>query len=241
MNARRHLPTLALAFLCSLPAGCIIVVDENGSLSNGWSDHHGDHYHHHETVRGSGIAKTEERTVEEFDRILVEGSTDVTVRVGESKAVTVSGDDNLVSWVTVEVRDGLLTIGNRPGSYSTRTPLVVSVSVPALRALRSQGSSDITVGGVSGDTLEITLAGSGNVEASGKVARLDAKVSGSGDLRLAGLEGREVCAMLSGSGDLDVWATESLVASVSGSGDVLYRGEAKVTQAVSGSGDVMKR
>jgi len=241
MNARRHVPTLALAFLCYLPAACIIVVDENGHLSNGYADHDGDHDHHHETVRGSGIAKTEERTVGDFDRILLEGSSNVTVKVGETKAVTVSGDDNLVSWVTTEVSGGLLKIGNRPGSYSTRTPLVVTVSVPALAALRSQGSSDVSVTGVSGEAIEITVTGSGDVEASGKIGRLDAKVSGSGDLRLAGLEGREVCAMLSGSGDIDVSAKETLVASLSGSGDVIYRGEPKLTKAVSGSGEVIKR
>ena len=238
MNVRA--PHLALALAACLPAACIIVVDENGSLSHGYLNHE-DHGHLHETVRGSGVATSETRTVTDFEKIVVESSTNVVVKAGESTAVTVSGDDNLVSWVTVEVRDGALRIGNRAGSYSTRTPLVVTVSTPTLRVLASRGSGDVAVENLAGEGLEVRLEGSGNVDVSGKVTRVDASASGSGTLDLASLEARDVQAALAGSGDIDVWATGTLLVSLSGSGDVIYRGEAALTKAVSGSGDIVKR
>ncbi|MFN0009742.1 MAG: head GIN domain-containing protein [Planctomycetota bacterium] len=234
----RILPTIALASPLLLFGACIFVVDGDGHVRHGL---HIDDDEDWGLTEGSGISKTESRTVTDFRRIVVEGSADLSVRVGDATSVNVTGDDNIISYVTTEVRDGSLVIGMKRGSYSTRVDLTIAVTTPGLDALSIQGSSDAELSGITGESFSAQIFGSGDVRASGKVDRLDAAISGSGDLRLDGLESREVKVGISGSGDVEVWATEMLVASISGSGDVRYRGEPKVTKSVAGSGSVAPR
>ena len=69
MNARTIVSSLALSCLA---AACIIVVDEDGHLRR--------HFSYSDAVRGSGVLATEARSVGDFQRIVVEGSPDVSVR-----------------------------------------------------------------------------------------------------------------------------------------------------------------
>jgi len=239
MNPRAILGlALASTSLVLLPAACILVVDGDGG-----SLHHAFHAHdsRENAIQGSGVAKTEARPVADFHRIVVESSANLSIEVGGATSLSVTGDDNLVGFVTTEVRDGSLVVGMKSGSYSNRLDLRVSITTPALDGLSIRGSSDVAAFGLKGESFAVEILGSGDVRATGKVEHLDAAIAGSGDLHLDGLEAREAKVSVSGSGDVDVWASETLVASVSGSGDVTYRGEPKVTKSVAGSGSVAKR
>ena len=233
----RTIPGLALAACALLLPACVFVVDGDGHFHRNYHVHEGGG----DTIDGSGVSKTETRTVTDFHRIAVDGCADLSVQVGGATSVAVTGDDNLVGFVTTEVRDGSLVIGMKSGSYSTHVNLRVAITTPGLDALSIRGSSDAEVSGIAGGSFSAEIKGSGDVRASGKVDRLDAVIAGSGDLHLDGLEAREANVGVSGSGDVEVWTTESLVASVSGSGDVRYRGDPKVTKSVAGSGSVSKR
>ena len=84
------------------------------------------------------------------------------------------------------------------------------------------------------------LAGSGNLTVAGHAAEQAFKLSGSGDVDAARLEGRGVQVAISGSGDASVNASASLDATVAGSGDVVYRGSPRITQRVRGTGSIQK-
>jgi hypothetical protein len=227
--------SFALAvFPALLLGGCIFVADGDG---------HGRHHHASggALVRGSGISRTEGRTVGEFTRIVVESSWDVDVNVGGPRSLSVTGDDNLLDRVTTEVVGGVLRIGTRPGSTSTRIGLRVSVTVPSLDGVEVRGSADVAVGGVAGESFAVAVQGSGDLRATGKVAKLAASVSGSGDLDLGGIEAVDAKVSVTGSGDVVGWATETLTVSIAGCGDVRYRGSPKVTKSVAGSGEVVGR
>jgi hypothetical protein len=241
----RTIPSRALApivlgalapVLFTLP-GCIFVVDSDGHMRHALHVGH----QNQNTIRGSGVSKTESRTVPDFRKIVVEGSAGLTVKVGEATTLTVTSDDNLVEFVKTEVKDGSLVIGMKPGSYSTNSQMRIAITTPALDALAIRGSSDADLSGLSGESFTAEIFGSGDVRAKGKVDRLEAAIAGSGDLELGALEAREVKVGISGSGDVDVWATETLVASISGSGDVRYHGDAKVTKSIAGSGTIAQR
>jgi hypothetical protein len=55
------------------------------------------------TVEGSGVEASEQRDVEAFREIELDGSADVTVTIGGPPSVTVTTDDNLLERVTAEV------------------------------------------------------------------------------------------------------------------------------------------
>ncbi len=191
------------------------------------------------TVQGSGVLAQESRTVPASGSVELAGSNNVTIRVGERQSVQVYGDDNLIDRVTTRVNASTLVIGSSPGSYATRTPMRVEVSVPSLSALTLSGSGNITITGIEQPHLTVTISGSGVVIASGTTDQLDVTISGSGDAQLGQIEASAVRAVVSGSGQIIVTATESLDASVPGSGSIVYGGNpSDVTKSVTGSGAI---
>src|SRR5262249_21667973 len=114
----------------------------------------------------------------------------------------------------------------------------VTVSTPSLVGARVDGSGDLFVSGLVGGPLQVSMDGSGDVEAHGRLDALDAADDGSGDLDLNDLVAQSAKVNLSGSGDADVHAVRTLAVVLSGSGDVNYAGNPRVTRNVSGSGDV---
>jgi hypothetical protein len=218
-----------------LASSCIIVVDGDGT------HHWHDSWSSHNSIRGSGVAKTETRTVTDFRGLQVNGSCDVTLTVGSATSLTATADDNLLSDLVTEVRDGTLVVEMKSGSYSPQVAMKVVATVPALDSVSVRGSADVDVAGVAGDRFSVEVSGSGNVHAAGKTGSVTARVSGSGDVKLFDLEAREATVEVSGSGDVDVWATESLATSIAGSGDVTYKGDPpKLSKSVAGSGSVRK-
>jgi hypothetical protein len=192
-------------------------------------------------VEGSGVQASQTRDVASFSAVELAGSNDVAVHVGGKRAVVVSADDNLLDHVTTHVEAGKLVIGTAPGSFSTRVPMKVDVTVPSLDALTLSGSGIVSADGIDSDRLAIALPGSGVLRATGTATTLDVDHSGSGDAQLEGLVAAKVHAVLSGSGRIVVTASKSLDATVSGSGAIFYRGDpAQVTTNVTGSGAVLR-
>ena len=65
---------------------------------------------------------------------------------------------------------------------------------------------------------------------------LEISIAGSGDVNASGLKCREVEVSIAGSGDARVWAEEMLDASIVGSGNVYYKGRPLVKSEATGSG-----
>lgn len=187
---------------------------------------------------GSGNVVTERRDVPPFTSIALAGSSEVRIKVGSAQSVVVQADDNLFENVTTRVEAGRLVIGTT-GSFTTKGPMSVTVTVPSLEGIALSGSGVIVAEDLRGDTLTVELPGSGVVVASGKVDRLDVVLPGSGAAELGGLEARDVDALVSGSGNILVQATGSLDAEVSGTGVITYTGSpVHVTRNVTGTGAI---
>jgi hypothetical protein len=111
--------------------------------------------------------------------------------------------------------------------------------VPSLSAFAIHGSGDGRVRGLSGESFAVSIQGSGDLSASGRVTKLNVSIEGSGDADLMGLECQDASVAIDGSGDVSVHCSSSLTAAISGSGDIDYRGSPPHTSiSVSGSGDV---
>ena len=191
-------------------------------------------------VQGSGVAATEARDLPPFSSVELAGSNIVTIRVGEEQSVVVRADNNLVDRVTTAVQDGSLVIGDVPGSYTTKSPMSVTISVPSLDALTLTGSGVIAVTDIDSSSLAVRLPGSGVLRASGAATKLDVTLDGSGDAQLEQLVAVDVRAVVSGSGRIVLTATKSLDASVPGSGAIMYGGNPReVTKSITGSGAII--
>jgi Putative auto-transporter adhesin, head GIN domain len=226
-NYRWALAALAIGLIVGGSVGLLVgsnVFDDSSSATG---------------VQGSGVAATETRDLPPFSSVELAGSNIVTIRGGE-QSVVVRADDNLVDRVTTAVRDGSLVIGNIPGSYTAKSPMSVTVSVPSLDALTLTGSGVVTVTDIQASSLTVRLPGSGVLRASGAATELDVTLGGSGDAQLEQLVAGDVRAVVSGSGRIVLTATESLDASVPGSGAIMYGGNPQeVTKSITGSGAII--
>lgn len=194
-----------------------------------------------------------------FDKINLAGSPDVQVAVGGQPSVRAEGDAADLDRLEINVVNGELRIGMRPGSWSgSHRGIVVHVTVPSLQAAAIAGSGDINIDHVQGQAFAATVGGSGDldvrelrvgnasfnvtgsggVRAAGGAQRTNAALNGSGDLSLAGFETADATVSLVGSGDVALRATGTAAVQLTGSGGVTIAGGARCTIAKTGSGDV---
>ena len=172
-------------------------------------------------IEGNGRIVKEERFVDQFDGLVLEGVGNVNIHsAGYYKAV-VTTDSNLQDLISVKVKNNILYIDEKNSTGFNPTKLTIDVYLPELKSvgLRGVGNIDIYDGYTS--DLEISLSGVGNIDAQDyQVQRADITLSGTGKIK--------------------VWATNSLRGSLSGVGDILYRGNPANYVRISGVGTVKK-
>ena len=193
--------------------------------------------------RGSGVARSESRATGEFQRIRVEGmgALDLQVNSGQSeRSLEITADDNLLSFITSEIIDGVLVLSSST-SLSPKSDVRVKVSVPALAGIHIEGVNRL---GLNLDTpadFDLHIEGAGRVKAAGKVGRLSLHIEGAGAIDAAELVAGAVDVHIEGAGKAKVNATESLKASIEGAGVITYSGEPKmVERKIEGIGRIGK-
>jgi hypothetical protein len=214
------------------------------------------------SAQGSGKVVTESRTASGFTSVAVAGVGSATLVRGDEEGVVVETDDNLMQFVTVEVKDGVLHLDTgskaRPGGIRPTSGVRFTVTFRTLEGVAVSGAGDVAADAVEADRFAIAISGAGDVTVESLTAgALSVAVSGAGDLSLAGeaetqrvtisgagsyragdLRSASTAIVISGTGDAVVWATDALDVRVSGVGSVSYYGEPSVTKSVSGMGDV---
>lgn len=189
---------------------------------------------------GSGRVIEESRSVAKFTTIEASDASDIVVTIGDTYAVSVMADDNLISQIVTTTEDGVLKITST-GSYSTRKSPVVTITMPILSDVILRGSGDARIFGLQGGNLSLHGQGSGDFFASGRVDQVMLSVLGSGNAHLSELFAHDVDVSIFGSGSADVRADGFVRAGVWGSGNVRYSGTDNVMQSVSGTGNIRRK
>jgi hypothetical protein len=215
-----------------------------------------------ETVVGSGKAGTEDRAVGPVQDVSLSGIGNLTIRQGDTPALSVTADDNLLPFIETETSGKKLTIRTKSG-YTLRPsgPVNITLTVPKLEKLTVSGSGNATAEKLTGDILSvklsgagnatlrdatyksvtISLSGAGNARLTGTAEKATASISGAGEIDAAEFKVATAEVKVSGAGNASVWATDTLKARVSGAGDVTYKGNPRVEKKVSGAGSVKAR
>lgn len=216
-------------------------------------------------IVGSKRLVTKKISVDDFDRIVVQGSCKVvfTQKTGEPRA-EIYGSDNLVDIMNVKVKDDCLIVSYKKG-YSfvmnDGAKLELRVWAEAPDGVTLNGSGDVIFkNGIQTRDIDLVVNGSGDIEASKmKCNELKLTVNGSGDIDLEGIKATTVHASVNGSGDIELkgQCTEGYFSvngsgdltatslkthiantSVSGSGDITCHVTDKLSARISGSGDI---
>lgn len=208
---------------------------------------------------GSRNLINETRAVSGYNKVDVSGGGTIEIIQDGTESLTVQTDDNMIKYVTSQVRGGTLYLGLDSGGVSIApSALNFTLHVKDLGGISTSGSWDVTSAAIKTVDLSIVMSGSGKVQVdSVTLTTLSITVSGTGNLTLAGttnsqtisisgsgkytagdLSSKTTSVSISGSGNVTVWASDSLTVHVSGSGDVSYYGSPQVSFEQSGSGNI---
>jgi len=209
-------------------------------------------------IKGSGKLITESRDVSNFDRLVLNGSGEVVITQGEEEALSVETDDNVMPYITTEVKRGILYLGVDTEKVKTISPTrlrftlnvkdLVGLDISGLGEITAasldthgldieiDGSGDVQIDSLATEKVEVRIDGSGKVKLAGKATGQDITINGTGKYLTGDLRSDTVKITVSGSGDAVVWATTTLDAHINGSGSVNYYGSPTVDLSGSGSG-----
>lgn len=192
------------------------------------------------TVVAQGPSLTEDRQIGQYDAVVIEGAIEYTYLVSDASSLRISAPANILPLIETSIRSGRLDIGVR-GNVSLREPIRVMASGPALKEVRVAGSSYVRIDGGELPDMALVMDGSGTMVANGLVVnRLNAKINGSGQIKLEGKLGK-LSGSINGSGDLDArQATARVVeANVAGSGKFIGSAVEESYSDLRGSGDII--
>ena len=215
-------------------------------------------------IKGTGYLVVHDRQAEQpFTRVSVQQSITLYISQGKTEGITVEADDNIISYIKTEIKDGQLNVFLDPEVIVRRyTAMNVSVSMPVITDInvaaagRLEGSSPFTV-----NKLEIVASGAGNVKLEMKGSEVDVEASGAARLEFKGevehvdlemssastlkawdLRVKDCDAEISGAAKAEVAISGRLEAEISSAGILIYDGNPLITkQNVTGRGALVKR
>ncbi|TAF63527.1 MAG: DUF2807 domain-containing protein [Flavobacterium sp.] len=195
-------------------------------------------------IKGNGNVITETRTTTSYESIKVSGFFDVDLVSGKEGSITIKGEQNMLDYIDVEVVDNVLKIGTEKGYNFKLSPgKSVHITIPfeSINGLVLSGSGDIVSKDViKTDAFDAKLSGSGDLKLAVDAQKFNMSLSGSGDIVLSGTAD-DFSSSISGSGDINALNLKSKTASISisGSGDTKVSCSESLYARVSGSGDIV--
>jgi hypothetical protein len=157
-------------------------------------------------------------------------------RRGSGDQLVVKGDSEVISHV--RVIDGNVKMDCRMRHSDGR----LDVTLPGrdFKAFALAGSGSLSLDDIDQPDLKISLAGSGDVEATGKTSNLNVNLAGSGDARLGALAADRVKLRMAGSNNVEVAPKDDLDVDIAGSGKVVLRTEPHALEThIAGSGRIV--
>lgn len=215
-----------------------------------------------QVINGSGQISSETRTVSDFTAVDFSGFGELTLVQGDTEALTIETDDNLLPYLKTTVSRGTLSIGFDDGIWfpilrptrSIRYTLTVktlttldlsgagTVEAAALTAdhltLAESGAGQITIDQLTANDVTVTMSGAGTVELAGQVTKQTVEMSGLGNYQAGDLASETARITLSGAGAATVWVSEQLDAEMSGAGSISYYGSPQTNASSSGIGNL---
>lgn len=171
---------------------------------------------------------------------------DVELVSGNEGNITIKGEENLLSYIKIEVVDQVLKIAIEKNKYiSTSKGKKIEIIIPfenishvsltgsgnviSKSTIKSEsfsaqliGSGDLNLN-VEATDFSINLSGSGDVVLKGQAENFNTDLNGSGDIDGGDFKAKNAKISISGSGDTTVFCSENLYSRVSGSGDIEYK------------------
>jgi hypothetical protein len=173
-----------------------------------------------------------------------DGSDHVGLAVGGHATYTPGSDDqvhvsgNPVLVAHVRVRDGRVELDCR-NSHGNSRDLEITLPGREFKKFGIAGSGNLVLHNLDQEKLKVSIAGSGNIKADGKVEHAEIHIAGSGDADLGAVQSQVTEVHIAGSGNTDIAPTEEAEIHIAGSGDVnLHANPKRLNTHIAGSGRI---
>lgn len=209
---------------------------------------------------GSGNITKKERQISNINGVKLKTVGNVYVKQGTDDYLRIDTDDNLHSYVTTKVENGVLVINTKKAVKPTKLNIFVTLKeceilkidgagniefVDDLKTnklnLEIDGTGDIEIEELKAKAVDVELNGSGDIYIPNvKAEKVNIELAGTGDIKFIG-KGKNCNVEIMGTGDIDMddFEVEDFTAQISGSGDITVHATKSLTAEVFGSGDIL--
>ena len=169
------------------------------------------------------------------DDVTINVPATVTYRPGTGTMLIARGEPEVLSHL--RVRDGRIGLDCRGVSFGD---LELTLPGLPLSDFTLNGSGRLVLENINQPELEVSLRGSGEVEATGTAENVDLSIAGSGEARLANLAVKSMEVRIAGSGDAEIAPEDEVDIRIAGSGDIrLLTQPPNIKTSIAGSGDIV--
>lgn len=202
----------------------------------------------------------------EFSELAFDVAGEVFIQQGDTCALRIEGEQQLIDQVKADVEDGSLSISFKSEEEGLRrlkwigqkSKIQYFVTVKSLTGLTLSGVGNIQADQLSGESLtllhsgegrlilkglkydeiEVSLDGLGEILLEGEIKTQDVDLSGLGTYKAEDLRTQEANVIVSGAGTARVWVEGELNATLTGAGTILYKGQPALEKSITGLGNI---
>lgn len=176
-----------------------------------------------------------------FTGVTLQGKMNVVIEQGRETQVIARGSDQALADLEVDVEKSVLRLkqkrGARTGEGEDR--VTISIRMPTLESFALAGTGNVSLNQIRAATLELKIAGAGDIKATGGCHTLNISLAGSGDVDAKDFKCETVSVKIAGSGDVSAYASKDFSARIAGSGDIdVYGNPENRSRSVFGSGEI---
>lgn len=214
------------------------------------------------TITGSGNVKTENRNLSGFTGISVQRALEVEVEQSDKFEVIVEADDNILSHIITDVRDGILVIETDISNFNNVNKKKIRVKMPTLNSLESSSAASIkSKNTLITENLELDASSASRIEVSveaanvtidsssgsavdihGKALKLNADASSGSQIDADDLMANDIIASSSSGSSTSIHPILSLNAEASSGSSIHYVNiPKKLVKSTSSGGDVSQK
>lgn len=174
-------------------------------------------------VKGSGNLEKETRGLSGFDAVDVGGVFQVEITTQQEFAIEVEADDNLLTLIKTEVRDGVLVIDSER-KLSPSKPIRIRIFAPDINRLDVSGAASVTLRDIKNSAFKLDASGASKVNLDGETTELLIEVSGATKVDAENLTAQNASVDANGASSVTVKVTGDLRTDASGASKIFYTG-----------------
>jgi hypothetical protein len=181
-------------------------------------------------IQGDGNIVEQERLVDPFTGVFLAEGLHGEVTVGPEYSVKIRGDSNLLEYIQLNLREGVLTseLDGSMGMFPTE-PIVITIVTPNLKQLRATNGTRLSASGISTENLLLRVSTRARVNVSGSARKLTLEAANDSDVQAGELAAETASIRVSGRTEVRLNVTQEIIGTAAGGSSITVQGNPSVS------------